>query len=124
MLKNFPVNYKKYDIIIDYRADNSYFSFTKDFINSNISYRQLKNVMLLRDLGQQLVLKSKRAFNCIHFLGNKIAKHDEWYPKKMLRDKIARRMYFDVERNKRKRGDLYITNIIDEEIKANDPCLR
>lgn len=124
LLKNFSVDYIKYDVIIGYRADDSYFSFAQDFLNGTISYRQLKNAMHLGELGQQFVLKSKRAFNCIHFLGSEIAKHDEWYFKKMLRDKIARRMYFDVERNKRERGDLYITNIIDEEIKANDPRLR
>lgn len=124
LLKNFSVDYKNYDIIIGYRADDSYFSFAQDFLNGTISYRQLKNAMHLGDLGQQFVLKSKRAFNKLHFLSSEIAKHDEWYLKKMLRDRIARRIYFDVERNKRERGDLYITNIIDEEIKANDPRLR
>ncbi len=36
----------------------------------------------------------------------------------------ARRQYFDVERNRRQRGDLYIVQILDEEIKADDPRLR
>ncbi len=38
--------------------------------------------------------------------------------------KAARREYFDVERNKRQRGDIYITQIIDEEMKADDRRLR
>lgn len=124
LLKNFSIDYTNYDVIIGYRADDSYFSFAQDFLNGTISYRQLKNAMHLSDLGQQFVLKSQLAFNKLHFLGSEIAEQKEWYFKKMLRDKIARRMYFDVERNKRERGDLYITNIIDEEIKANDPRLR
>ena len=46
------------------------------------------------------------------------------YTKKEARDKAARREYFDVERNKRQRGDIYITQIIDEEMKADDRRLR
>lgn len=44
--------------------------------------------------------------------------------KKMLRDKTARREYFSVERNRRQRGDLYIMQIMDEEMMPDDPRLR
>lgn len=44
--------------------------------------------------------------------------------KKMLRDRSDRREYFSVERNKRQRGDLYITQILDEEMKPDDERLR
>ena len=57
-------------------------------------------------------------------LGYEIAESRDWYQKKMLRDKTARREYFDVERNKRQRGDLYITQIMDEEMMPGDPRLR
>ena len=107
--KNFMLDYKKYDIIKGYRADDSYFSFAQDFINGTISYRQLNNAMHLGKLGIQYVLKSKEAFNRIVFDGYEEADYKEWYAKKMKRDKSARREYFDVERNRRQRGDIYIT---------------
>ena len=44
--------------------------------------------------------------------------------KKAFRDQTARRQYLDVERNRRQRGDLYITTILDEEMKPDDPRLR
>lgn len=122
--KNFSVNYDEYDAIIGYRADDSYFSFAQDFINGTISYRQLNRAMHLGQLGQQFVLKSKMAFDRIVFIGYEIAESRDWYQKKMLRDKTARREYFDVERNKRQRGDLYITQIMDEEMMPGDPRLR
>ena len=112
ILSNFSVDYKQYDAIIGYRADDSYFSFAQDFINGTISYRQLGNAMHLGKLGQQFVLKSRAAFERIKFTGYEIAESGEWYAKKMLRDKTARREYFDVERNKRQRGDLYIAQIL------------
>ena len=124
ILNTFRVDYQSQDAIIGYRADDSYFSFAQDFINGTISYRQLNNAMHLGKLGRQFVLKSKQAFDRIQFLGYEVADHDEWYAKKMLRDRSARREYFSVERNKRQRGDLYITQILDEEMKPDDERLR
>lgn len=122
--KNLMLDYKEYDIIKGYRADDSYFSFAQDFINGTISYRQLNNAMYLGKLGIQYVLKSKEAFNRIVFDGYEEAEYKEWYAKKMKRDKSARREYFDVERNRRQRGDIYITQILDEEMSPDDKRLR
>lgn len=124
LLDNFSVDYEKYDAIIGYRADDSHFSFAQDFINGTISYRQLNNAMHLGQLGQQFVLKSSDAFERIRFVSYEIAESDEWYARKMLRDKTARREYFSVERNRRQRGDLYIAQIMDEEMDADDLRLR
>ena len=123
ILKNFAVDYKDHDAIIGYRADDSYFSFAQDFINGTISYRQLNNAMHLGKLGQQFVLKSKKAFDRIRFVGVEVAEREEWYARQQSRDQKARRQYFDVERFKRQRGDLYIMQIMDEEMKPNDPRL-
>lgn len=122
--KEFAVNYKSYDIMIGYRADDSYFSFAQDFLNGTISYRQLNNAMHLGKLGQQFVLKSEKAFERIVFEGYEIAESKEWYMKKMQRDKSARREYFSTERNKRQKGDIYITQILDEEMREDDQRLR
>ena len=124
LLQNFHLDYKTADVIIGYRADDSYFSFASDFINSAISYRQLCNAMRLGKLGQQFVLKSRKAFEQLKFMGYDTADAKEWYKKKAFRDQTARRQYFDVERNRRQRGDLYITTILDEEMKPGDPRLR
>ena len=56
ILKNFPVDVSGYDIIKGYRADDSYFSYAKDFLQNGISVRRLAQVMKLGDLGNQIVL--------------------------------------------------------------------
>ncbi len=124
LLKNFSIPYNEFDIITGYRADDSYFSFAQDFINGAISVRQLGNAMHLGKLGTQFVLKSQKAFDAIIYEGHEIADCLEWFSKKEIRDKSARRQYFDVEKNRRQRGDLYIVQILDEEIKADDPRIR
>ena len=123
LLKNFKINYEDYDVIIGYRADDSYFAFAQDFLNGSISYKQLNNALLLGKLGNQIVLKSKKAFNKIEFIDYIKVDKDKYYPIKENRDKLARREYFNNERNKRQKGDINIVNIIDEEMKENDPRL-
>ncbi len=124
ILDNFLIDCSEADIMLGYRADDSYFSFAQDFLNGTISYRQLNNAMHLGKLGRQIVLKSEEAFGRISFIGYETASSKEWYAKKEMRDKAARNEYFSIERNRRQKGDLYITAILDEEIKQYDPRLR
>ena len=123
IMTNFAVPYTAYDIIVGYRADDSYFSFANDFINGAISYRQLRNALYFGNLGQQFVLKSAAAFEKIRFLDSEFAPKDEWYVKREQRDKAARREYLNAERNRRQRGDIYVTQILDEEMMPGDPRL-
>lgn len=124
LLQHFAIDYAHYDCLIGYRADDSYFSFAQDFINGTISYRQLGNALRLSKLEQQFVLKSEAAFDRLKFTGYEIADSSEWYARKVMRDKSARREYFSVERNRRHRGDIYITQIMDEEMQPDDERLR
>lgn len=124
LTKYFLVDYESYDAIIGYRADDSYFSFAQDFINGTISYRQLNHAMRLGKLGQQFVLKRERAFEQLSFLGYEIAKSEDWYAKKMIRDKTARREYFNLDKNRWQRGDIYMAQIIDGEMRSDDLRLR
>ena len=98
ILKNFLIDYSKADIMVGYRADDSYFAFAQDFINGTISYRQLNIAMHLGKLGQQFVLKSKEAFDRIQFVDYEIAECKEWYAKKEQRDSTAKHEYKDKER--------------------------
>ena len=124
LLKTFSIPYRSYDIIIGYRADDSYFSFAQDFLNGTISIRQLNHALHLGKLGEQYVLCSKSAFRKIRFLDYEIAGHDEWFLKRQARDRLARKDYFHSKSQRYKKGDLYITHIIDERITPDDVRLR
>ena len=123
LIKKFSIDYSKYDVIIGYRADDSYFSFARDFLQGTISYRQLSLALKLGGLGEQIVLVSKKAFNAIHFINAEKAFANQWYPKKIKRENDARNEYFNSEKIKRQKGDLYISQIIDEDMEANDERL-
>lgn len=123
LLKYFSINYRDYDIIIGYRADDSYFAFANDFISGAISYQQLSKAMKLGNLGKQVVLISKEAFSRIKFIDSKFADREEYFDRKCSRDETARNEYLYNRHTKRTKGDLYINQILDEEIKPNDPRL-
>ena len=122
--KIFILIMKRQILSLDIVLTTAIFLLQRIFINGAISYRQLSNAMRLGKLGQQFVLKSRRAFERLEFTGYEIASVQEWYKRKASRDHMARRQYFDLERNRRQRGDLYITTILDEEMKPDDPRLR
>lgn len=124
LLQTFAIDYEEYDLIRGYRADDSYFSFAQDFINGTISVQQLARAMRLGKLGQQIVLKSERAFERLRFVDAKVAEKNLWYPRWELRDRKARREYLDTEGNRRERGDLYIIQIIDEVLGPQDVRIR
>lgn len=111
LINNYYIDVDKYDIIIGYRADDSYFSFAKDFINNVISIKQLEEAMYLGELGIQIVLKSKDAFDNIKYLGSDTVNPVEYYDKRMKRDEIARK-YYTNNTKKIDSNDLFIMDII------------
>ncbi|MDY4669413.1 MAG: DUF3990 domain-containing protein [Oliverpabstia sp.] len=121
--ENFLPDISEYDIVIGYRADDSYFSFARAFINNEISLEQLSYAMRLGKLGEQSVLKSKRAFDTIQFESYIAVDHTKCYVKRKTRDNEARNSY----REELERDDidgLYMRDIIKEEVKADDSRLR
>lgn len=57
----YPAELGKADVIIGYRADDSYFSFARAFLENRISLAQLERAMKLGGLGRQVVAVSEAA---------------------------------------------------------------
>ena len=121
--EHFLIDLTPYDVIIGYRADDSYFSFARAFMNNEISLSQLSYAMRLGKLGEQFVLKSPTAFDRIKFISYEIADNTEYYAKRKARDDDARSA-FRAELEKDDLRGLYMRDIIREEVKPDDPRLR
>ena len=121
---NFLVDLSQFDIVIGYRADDSYFSFAQDFVSGVISLNKLLEAMRLGKLGEQIVLKSRESFSHIRFLGAEPAIAETYYEKKSMRDREARRAYRQTKRAADAINELYILDIMREGIKNGDPRLR
>lgn len=124
ILDNFYIDVENYDVIIGYRADDSYFSFAKDFINNAISVEQLAKAMQLGELGIQIVLKSQKAFDAIKFVSYEVAECEEYYVKRASRDHKAREAYSNSRRPNNISNDLFVVDIIRQGIKNGDEILR
>ena len=122
--QNFLIDTSGYDVIIGYRADDSYFSFAQDFVSGTISLGKLSEAMRLGRFGEQIVLKSKKAFERIKYSGNELALAEEYSIKKANRDALARREYRQTKAVSADVNDIYILDIMREGIKNGDPRLR
>ena len=123
ILENFYVDVEEYDVIIGYRADDSYFSFAKDFINNTISVEQLAEAMRLGELGIQIVLKSKKAFDMVKYVSYELAESKEYYVKRVSRDKKARETYLSGYRKNLVTDGLFVMDIIRKGLKNGDKIL-
>lgn len=123
ILENFYVDVEEYDVIIGYRADDSYFSFAKDFINNTISVEQLAEAMRLGELGIQIVLKSKKAFDTVKYKSYELAECKEYYVKRVSRDKNARETYLSGYRQNLVSDGLFVMDIIRKGLKNGDKIL-
>ena len=123
ILENFYVDVEEYDVIIGYRADDSYFSFAKDFINNTITVEQLAKAMHLGELGIQIVLKSKKAFDTVKYISYELAECKEYYVKRVSRDKKARETYLSGYRQNLVSDGLFVMDIIRKGLKNGDKIL-
>ena len=112
LLENFKIDYKDYDIIIGYRANDSYFSYAGDFINGTLSLHDLSEAMRLGKLGEQVVLKSKKAFEALTFVEAINASRDEYFAKYKSLDEDARNKYKLIATQPLAENEVYVIDII------------
>ena len=125
ILDRFMPNTDGVDVMIGYRADDSYFSFAEDFVNNTISLRDLNLAMQLGTLGEQIVLLSKRSFEQIEFVEHETADYHEYYYKRAERDKNARAAYKNHKKNlEQLMNDVFVLDIMREDMQHDDPRLQ
>ena len=81
LLDRFSVDYHSYDLMRGYRADDSYFSFANAFLNNGLSLSRLERAMALGNLGEQVVVRSEKAFSRLVFEGFETADRTVYYPR-------------------------------------------
>ena len=79
LIKHFDVPIDDYDVVIGYRADDSYFNYSRGFVNGEVSFETLSLALKLGKLGIQNVLVSKESFKHISYLEHKTVKASKEY---------------------------------------------
>lgn len=124
LMQHFLPEYKSYDIIIGYRADDSYFSYANDFIDNTLSLENLSTAMKLGKLGEQVVIVSEKAFNALRFIEAIPVSSKEYYKKYKQRDQTAREDYRALKNSSLPEEGTYVMDIIRSKMQNNDARLR
>jgi len=121
IIDHFLIDLSDYDVVIGYRADDSYFAFAESFVQNGLSLRSLNEALRLGKLGAQVVLVSEKAFQNLSFEGEETADKNIYYPKFVDRDSSARDTYRNKIRTKPSyKDDIFILDILREEMKSDD----
>ena len=108
-----------------YRADDSYFSYVRSFVENALPLTALEEALTLGDLGQQTVLVSGKAFAQLTFIGYEPVSAEHYYPQFLDRDERARVGYHQLlERQRPSLGDVFVLDILREEMTPDDPRLQ
>jgi len=98
LLSRYSIPTEDYDVIIGYRADDSYFSFAEDFLSNQITLEQLSQAMTLGKLGHQVFVQSERAFASLTYLSAIQVEAKLHYYSFRARDEAARNRYLERRR--------------------------
>ena len=124
IVNNFAVDTAPFDVIVGYRADDSYFSFARDFINNALPLASLEKAMRLGKLGIQYVLVSEKAFSQLTFTGAEAVSRETYFPKYTARDADARAAYREEIRRAVISKSIFVMDIIREGMKNGDPRIQ
>lgn len=124
IINRFIPEYKSKDVIVGYRADDSYFSFAKAFINNAIPLSSLDKAMKLGKLVIQTCIKSEVAFSRLTFQEAIAAEGDEYFIRRATRDRKARTDYLKLLEEGNGADAVYIMDIIRQDWRNDDERLQ
>ncbi len=125
LIRNFSLDLSQYDVVIGYRADDSYFSYAHAFVSNALPLKSLSEALFLGKLGSQFVLVSKRSFEQISFAKATAIDKEEYYAKYISRDLQARSTYQkEIKRRSAYQNDIFVMDILRQGMKNDDPRIQ
>ena len=124
LIKHFSLPIADYDVIKGYRADDSYFAYAQSFLDNTITVQRLAEALRLGNLGEQVVLKSQRAFEHLRFIGYEFAEADIYYALRKDRNDMARNEFLKDRRGQLTKDSLFLSDIITGGIPVDDPRIQ
>ena len=114
LIGHYSIDLTGYDVVIGYRADDSY-----------LPLRSLNRALKLGKLGEQTVVISQKGFDRLHFVNAYPVSKSVYYPKFLDRDTKARDTYRkEIKKSKSYRDDIFVLDILREEMSNDDPRIQ
>lgn len=125
IISHYSIDLSGYDVVVGYRADDSYFQYAESFVSNTLPLRSLNMALKLGKLGEQTVVISQKGFERLMFTGAYPVDKSEYYPKFASRDSDARETYKkEIRRSRSYRDDIFVLDILREEMKNDDPRIQ
>ena len=125
IIKHYSINLSEYDVVIGYRADDSYFQYAEAFVSNALPLRSLNKALRLGKLGEQTVVISRKGFDRLKFIDTYSVDKSIYYPKFLDRDTKARDTYRkEIKKSKSYRDDIFVLDILREEMSNDDPRIQ
>lgn len=125
IIEHYSIDLSRYDVVIGYRADDSYFSYAQAFIGNALPLKSLSQALKLGKLGKQTALISKCAFDRLEFVNAVAVNKEIYYPKFLSRDASARAAYQKKTKGSLAyRDDIFVMDILREGIQNDDPRIQ
>ena len=125
LVENYAVDLSDYDVVIGYRADDSYFQYAESFVSNGLPLRSLNKALQLGKLGEQTVIISQKGFEKLRFVDAYAVDKNVYYPRFVDSDSKARETYRkDIKKSKEYRVDIFVMDILREEMSNDDPRIQ
>ena len=97
--KKYKLDTSEYDIIVGYRADDSYFTYAEDFIGGAIYRDTFDTALRNGNLGLQVFIKSEQAFSLLKKIKGPVPVPEKYRDFYLKRDRNAREKYIRDKQN-------------------------
>ena len=125
IIRHFSIDLSTYDLVIGYRADDSYFQYAESFVSNTLPLRSLMRALKLGRLGEQTVVISQRGFDRLKFKDAYPVEKNVYYPRFLDRDNKARDTYRrEIKTGSSYRDDIFVLDILREEMSNHDPRIQ
>lgn len=113
ILDHYLIDLSEYDVVVGYRADDSYFQYAESFVSNGLSLRSLNKALGLGKLGEQTAIISEKAFERLKFADAYPVDKCVYYPKFLDRDTSAREAYrSEIKKSKAYMDDIFVLDIM------------
>lgn len=110
--KKYKLNTDAKDVIIGYRADDSYFRYATDFLSGTIYKDTLESALRNGNLGIQVFIKSEKAFKALKQVGAPAEVPIEYKGHYEKRDRNARKQYQKDRSNQASRTKILVFDLL------------
>jgi hypothetical protein len=99
MIERYGIDVNSYDLIRGFRANDSYFQFTADFVTDTITLDTLMKSIVTGDLGLQVCVKSEKAYRqlgvCVDIVTISGTDYERYHNRYLAKDLDARKLAND-----------------------------